>query len=100
MLRSIQSDVRLCATLRTARRSEIAPNAVTEVRSMHKPLAVSSLVTRASWCDDDRDGDFRLNSADNCPLAPNASQADGDADGTGDVCDDAPVVLVGVWAGA
>jgi hypothetical protein len=27
---------------------------------------------------------------DNCPLDPNTDQADGDADGIGDVCDNCP----------
>ncbi|MFN2506516.1 MAG: thrombospondin type 3 repeat-containing protein [Acidimicrobiales bacterium] len=37
--------------------------------------------------DDDRDG--VPNTADNCPGAPNPSQADSDGDGVGDVCDTA-----------
>jgi hypothetical protein len=35
----------------------------------------------------DRDGDGALDGLDNCPDAANADQADGDADGVGDVCD-------------
>lgn len=36
----------------------------------------------------DQDGDGRMNSDDNCPKAANADQADVDADGPGDACDD------------
>jgi FtsP/CotA-like multicopper oxidase with cupredoxin domain len=35
----------------------------------------------------DTDGDGVLDSADNCPVDPNADQADADGDGIGDVCD-------------
>ena len=38
--------------------------------------------------DGDEDGDGDLNSADNCVSTANADQADLDADGQGDVCDD------------
>ena len=40
------------------------------------------------WAPDgDRDGDGVRDSADNCPDAANADQADADADGVGDACD-------------
>ena len=35
----------------------------------------------------DSDGDGHADTADNCPTAANPDQADGDADGRGDVCD-------------
>jgi hypothetical protein len=35
----------------------------------------------------DTDGDARADGADNCPLAGNSDQADGDHDGRGDLCD-------------
>lgn len=35
----------------------------------------------------DGDGDGKFDAADNCPAAPNADQADLDADGAGDPCD-------------
>ena len=38
--------------------------------------------------DDDTDNDGVLNAVDNCPLAPNANQADLDSDGTGNACDE------------
>jgi uncharacterized protein DUF4394/thrombospondin type 3 repeat protein len=38
--------------------------------------------------EDDRDGDGRLTSADNCPTVANADQANLDGDAFGDVCDD------------
>ncbi|HEX8437835.1 lamin tail domain-containing protein [Archangium sp.] len=38
----------------------------------------------------DRDGDGLAVPGDNCPMVPNPSQADGDRDGTGDVCDLCP----------
>jgi hypothetical protein len=37
----------------------------------------------------DTDGDGVADGDDNCPLDPNPDQADGNGDGTGDVCDDA-----------
>jgi hypothetical protein len=37
---------------------------------------------------DDSDGDGVTNDGDNCPLDPNADQADADDDGKGDACDD------------
>jgi len=38
----------------------------------------------------DDDGDGVMNTMDNCPTIPNASQADADADGAGDACDGCP----------
>lgn len=38
-------------------------------------------------CDDDRDGDGKLNTADNCPAVSNATQSDLDGDKIGDACD-------------
>ena len=35
----------------------------------------------------DRDGDTKVNSEDNCPTVPNATQLDADVDGVGDLCD-------------
>ena len=37
--------------------------------------------------DSDTDGDGVCEVADNCPVHPNPSQTDGDADGLGDTCD-------------
>ena len=39
---------------------------------------------------EDYDGDTVLSILDNCPLAPNPLQADGDDDGPGDACDNCP----------
>jgi hypothetical protein len=39
-------------------------------------------------CDDDIDGDGVSNDTDNCPETANASQADEDGNGIGDVCDE------------
>ena len=36
----------------------------------------------------DTDSDGVIDAEDNCPETPNASQGDGDQDGTGDMCDD------------
>ncbi len=38
-------------------------------------------------CDDDDDGDGKLDVNDNCPLVANPSQQDGDGDGIGNACD-------------
>lgn len=44
---------------------------------------------RALACPADGDGDGVCDGLDNCPVAPNADQADLDGDTLGDVCDDA-----------
>ena len=46
-------------------------------------------------CDQDDDGDGFNDEEDNCPLMPNATQADGDQDGAGDSCDQCPDTLPG-----
>lgn len=38
-------------------------------------------------CDDDTDSDGHIDDCDNCPNIHNPDQADGNGDGTGDVCD-------------
>lgn len=43
----------------------------------------------------DPDGDSYENRQDNCPLAANASQADGDGDNIGDACDSQPAIADG-----
>ncbi|MCC7185731.1 MAG: PKD domain-containing protein, partial [Acidobacteria bacterium] len=43
--------------------------------------------------DPDLDNDGVLNAVDNCPVVSNASQADGDGDGTGDLCQAALVTV-------
>ena len=48
--------------------------------------------------DPDLDGDTIPNAADNCPLVPNADQADTDGNGTGDACQ--PRVVAVPWAGS
>src|SRR5262249_42581821 len=40
----------------------------------------------------DGDGDGVTDSADNCPVTPNPTQADVDHDGAGDACDNCPLV--------
>jgi hypothetical protein len=40
--------------------------------------------------DPDDDGDGVVLPLDNCPVSPNAGQADGDGDGIGDLCDNCP----------
>jgi hypothetical protein len=44
-------------------------------------------ITATSPPSGDADGDGRPDSSDNCPTTQNQDQADGDADGVGDVCD-------------
>jgi hypothetical protein len=48
----------------------------------------------------DFDGDGLSNADDNCPAIGNASQADLDADGTGDACDGRNVVVLDVKPGS
>lgn len=45
---------------------------------------------RPNCVDTDDDNDGVLDAADNCPLNANPNQADADADGQGDVCDQTP----------
>jgi hypothetical protein len=53
------------------------------------PLDANS--TMCSVADpNDRDGDGKPNTMDNCPDTPTADQADADGDGKGDVCDACP----------
>lgn len=42
----------------------------------------------------DSDGDGVSDAADNCPLVPNADQADADGDGIGDACDEPTIDAV------
>lgn len=46
-------------------------------------------------CDEDVDGDGKLNGADNCPYDANQNQKDSDGDGAGDACDCASFVFGG-----
>lgn len=48
---------------------------------------VSATLTSTITIDGDEDGDEVPNSVDNCPLLPNADQANNDSDSQGDVCD-------------
>lgn len=59
-------------------------------------LCNNDLDSCLSWCPfTDTDGDGHVDTADNCPDASNASQADCDSDGVGDACDTAvPHTLV------
>ena len=44
-------------------------------------------------CDENKDGDSKIDSEDNCPLVVNNDQADtGDSDGVGDACDNCPIL--------
>jgi hypothetical protein len=56
-----------------------------------------STLSRTSICpndsDNDVDGDGVCGDIDNCPSTPNADQADGDNDGTGDACEGGCSVL-------
>ncbi|MFT4702569.1 MAG: hypothetical protein ACI81R_000254 [Bradymonadia bacterium] len=52
---------------------------------------LAACVTEAPAIEDDRDGDFILNEADNCPDVFNENQLDLDLNGFGNVCDD-PIV--------
>jgi hypothetical protein len=44
----------------------------------------------------DTDGDGHADTADNCPLAANPDQADGDQDGAGDLCDAPALAKLGI----
>jgi hypothetical protein len=44
----------------------------------------------------DTDGDGHADTADNCPLAANPDQADGDHDGSGDLCDAPTLAKLGI----
>jgi hypothetical protein len=52
--------------------------------------AILLIFAPATLAVDDVDGDGIPDADDNCPLVPNADQADGDGDGTGDACDNCP----------
>jgi hypothetical protein len=54
------------------------------------PDAPPASATFSQTVGPDRDGDALLDSGDNCPDDPNPDQADADADGLGDACDDPP----------
>lgn len=45
----------------------------------------------------DHDGDGVFNNIDNCPVTPNADQADADMDDEGDACDLAAIVTAASW---
>jgi len=54
------------------------------------PAVRSAFASGNGASNTDEDNDDWQNRGDNCPLAPNASQADGDHDAIGDACDQSP----------
>ena len=57
-------------------------------------LTLSLLASSPAWAQDG-DADGVPDSSDNCPLVPNADQADCDADGTGDACESSVLLSTG-----
>jgi hypothetical protein len=64
-----------------------------ECNTFHTPVSgAGAVLADLGQCTDD-DDDEVLDQVDNCPGIPNNTQADGDGDGTGDVCESGPTVL-------
>jgi len=63
-----------------------------ECSGYHAPNALAAMSLRDIGECHDRDGDGYVSTADNCPDAANATQADADLDRVGTVCDNCPLV--------
>jgi len=63
-------------------------NAGTFISACWNVIGIEScnVTTTPPFLPPDADGDGVVNSADNCPVTPNADQADADGDGIGDAC--------------